>query len=135
MALNLGENMRLTLNSKEILHEVSCSLSFTKDFKEIASKDTNGKLVSPGSSSTTISIEGLWENDGTTKHDLFVISGYANANTAYAFSFSTDVIGDVIYSGDAYVDSFSVDATNEEYVTFSFTLKINGDLTIAEVAA
>jgi predicted secreted protein len=133
MALNLGENMRLTLDGKLILHEVSASLSFTKDFKEVASKDTNGKLVSPGSNSWNFSVEGLWENDGTVKQDLFAITTMANADAVKTVSFSTGISGDPIFSGNAYVEGFTVDAANEEYVTFSFTVKGSGDLTIAEV--
>jgi len=134
MALKEGVNMRITVGGKEIFHEVSADLSFQTDFKEVASKDTSGKLVSPGSSSWNIPVEALYDNDGTTQEDLFTLSTLAINKTEVAVTLTTGVSGDVVYSGNAYIESFNTNATNDEYVTCSFSFKGNGDLTVARVA-
>jgi len=135
MALKEGVNMRITVDGKEIFHEVSADLSASTDFKEVASKDTSGKLSSPGSQSWSIPIEALYDNDGTTQEDLFSLATLWNAKTKVAVVLTTGVIGDVSFSGDAYIESFSTNATNEEFVTCSFTFRGDGDLTIIQVIA
>ncbi len=134
MALKEGVNMRISVAGKEIFHEVSANLDATTDFKEVASKDTSGKLVSPGSQSWNIPIEALYDNDGTTQEDLYTLGVLWKNKTEVAVTLSTNVSGDVIYSGNAYIESFNTNATNEEYITCSFAFRGNGDLTIARVA-
>jgi len=134
MALKEGVNMRITVDTKEIFHEVSADLSAATDFKEVASKDTSGKLVSPGAQSWNIPIEALYDNDGTTQEDLYTLATLWKAKTEVAVTLSTNVSGDVIFSGNAYIESFNTNATNEEYITCSFQFRGNGDLTIAQVA-
>lgn len=133
MALKEGVNMRITVGGKEIFHEVSADLSAATDFKEVASKDTSGKLSAPGAQSWNIPIEALYDNDGTTQEDLFTLATLWKDKTQVAVTLSTNVSGDVIFSGNAYIESFNTNATNEEYITCSFSFKGNGDLTIARV--
>lgn len=134
MALKLGDNFRLQIDTKEIFHEVSAKLDFSRDFKEIATKDTNGKLVSPGAYAWNISIDAKWDNDGTTQEDLAGISAMAIAGATHTLLLSNGVTGDVTYTGTGYVADFNVDATNEDYVSVSFSLKGSGDLTQGVVA-
>lgn len=133
MALKEGVNMRIKVGGKEIFHEVSADLSATTDFKEVASKDTSGKLVSPGAQSWNIPIEALYDNDGSTQEDLFTLATLWKNKTEVAVTLSTNVVGDVIFSGNAYIDGFTTNATNEEFITVSFSFKGNGDLTVARV--
>lgn len=136
MAYYEGTTMRLTLGTKQIFHEVDADLNFSIDFKEIASKDTNGKISTPGSYSWSISCNmSLLDNDGTTKEDLFTLATKALAKGLHAITFSTNVTGDVIFSGNAYIEGFTTAAVNEEKSTASFTLRGDGDLTVAEVGA
>tara|TARA_R110002167_G_scaffold112367_1_gene284745 strand:- start:1820 stop:2224 length:405 start_codon:yes stop_codon:yes gene_type:complete len=134
MALKLGDNLRLSIDTKEIIHEVSAKLDFSREFKEVATKDTSGKLVSPGSYTWGMSIDAKWDNDGTTQEDLAGISAMAIAGTTHALLLSNATSGDVTYAGTGYVADFNVDATNEDYVSVSFSLKGSGDLTQGVVA-
>lgn len=135
MALYQGAVMRLTVDTKEIFHEVDASIEASTDFKEVASKDTSGKIVSAGSQSFTISCStSLLDNDGSTQEDLYTLASKWKAKTSHAVTFTTGTTGDVIFSGTVYIESFSVSAVNEEYSTAEYTLRGTGDLTIAQNA-
>lgn len=133
MALTEGVNMRITVGGKEIMHEISADLSAQTDFKEVATKDTNGKLVSPGAQTWGIAIEAMLDYDGTTQEDAYTMSEAWNAKTLVSVTLTTGTSGDAIYSGSAYIADFSTSAKNEEYVSYSFNFKGSGDLTIAKV--
>lgn len=133
MALIQGLNMRIKVDTKEIFHEVDANLSMSTDFKEVASKDTAGKLVTPGAQSWSLSCNALLENDGTTKEDLKTLSDKWKAKSVHAVTFTTGTSGDVIYSGNAYIESVEVSSPNEEGVNVSYNLRGDGDLTIAAV--
>ena len=134
MAYYEGATMRLTVDTKEIFHEVDASIEASTEFKEVASKDTTGKILSAGSQSFSISCSSsLLDNDGTTQEDLKTMADKWKAKTSHAVTFTTGTSGDVVFSGNVYIESFSVTATNEEYSTAEYTLRGTGDLTIAAV--
>lgn len=134
MAYYEGAVMRITIGTKEIFHEVDAELQFTNEFTEIASKDTNGKISTPGSQSFSLSCNAsLIDNDGSVQEDLFTLASKAKAQTKHAFTFTTGATGDVVFSGEVYIESFTVGAVNEEKSTASYNLRGNGDLTIAQV--
>ena len=128
-----GTTMRIKIGSKTIFHEVSATLTSSIDFKEVASKDTNGKLVTPGAQSWSMTANTLIANS-TTQEDLSSLYAAHSGKTAVTIEFTTDVSGDVVFSGSAYVESISIDATNEEVVTGDFSFKGDGDLTMGTVA-
>ena len=136
MAYYEGTTMRLTLGTKELFHEVDATLNFSLDFNEIASKDTNGKITTPGSYSWSIDCNmSLIDNDGTTQEDLHSLATKAIAKASHAITFSTNVTGDAIFSGNAYIEGFSVTAKKKKKATATFTLRGTGDLTVAEVSS
>ena len=135
MAFYEGVAMRLTVDTKEILHEVDVDIQATTDFKEVASKDTSGKIVSPGAQTFSLNCNtSILDNDGTTKEDLFTMATKWKAKSTHAVTFTTGASGDAVFSGTVYIESFSVSAVNEEQSSASYTLKGTGDLTIAQVA-
>lgn len=135
MALVEGINMRIEVAGKQIFHEVSAGLDAVTDFKETASKDTGGKKSTPGAQSWNIPIEALYENDGTVKEDPYTLGLIWKNKTLVAITLTTGVVGDVIYSGNAYIENFGLQAQNEEVVTYSWSFKGDGELNIARVAA
>lgn len=135
MAFYEGAVMRIKLDTKEVLHEVDADIQASTDFKDVASKDTGGKISTPGAQSFTISCNtSLLDNDGTTQEDLFTMATKWKAKTKHAVTFTTGTSGDVIFSGDVYIESFSSGAVNEESSSASYTLRGTGELTIAQVA-
>lgn len=136
MAYYEGAVMRIKIGTKEIFHEVDAELSFTNEFKEIASKDTSGKISTPGSQSFSLSCNAsLVDNDGSIQEDLFTITSKAKAQTLHDFTFTTGAVGDVVFSGSVYIEGFTVGAVNEEKSTASYTLRGSGDLVIGQVEA
>jgi TP901-1 family phage major tail protein len=134
MAFQDGKLMRITVGGKEIFHEVSVSLSGGTEFKDVATKDTSGTESTPGSKSWTASVEGVASADSTTEHDLKAMVDLWNAQTLSAITVTDSVSGNIEFSGNAYIENWSVDAANEESVTFSYSLKGSGALTVGSVA-
>ena len=133
MAVYSGTTMRIKIGSKTIFHETKATFTTSRDFNELASKDINGKEVTPGSYTWSLTCDALIANS-TTQEDLASLDVAYQAKTLVTMEFSTDVSGDVVYSGSAYVESYNVDAANEEGVTGSFSFKGSGDYTLGTVA-
>ena len=134
MGLLQGTTMRIKKGTKTLFHETDASLSSTIDFKEVASKDTDGKLVTPGTQSWSLTANALVANDaGALQADLAELYNDHKNKILVTIEFSTQVSGDIIFSGSAYVETFNVQATNEEEVTGDFSFKGNGALAIGTV--
>jgi TP901-1 family phage major tail protein len=133
MAFMKGSSMRIKIGTNVIYHETDATLNWSREFKEVATKDTTGVENTPGKSSWSLSSNAYAENAPATENDLKSISDAAQAATLVSVEFTDGVSGNVMYSGQAYIESFSVKATNDETVTFDYVLKGNGDLTTANV--
>lgn len=133
MAFYEGKKMRITFDGKEIFHEVDCTLNASTEFKDIATKDTVGTESSPGTQSWSVSVNGYASPDTTTENDIKALADAWKASTLAAVTLTDDVSGHVIFSGNAYVENFSVGAPNDETVTMDYSLKGNGELTIGTV--
>jgi len=135
MAFQDGKLMRITVDGKDIFHEVSVSISGGTEFKDVATKDTTGTESTPGSKSWTASVEGVASADVTTENDLKAMVDLWNAQTLSAVTVSDAITGNIEFSGNGYIENWSVDAANEESVTFSYSIKGSGALTVGTVAA
>lgn len=136
MAIYDGTTMRLKFGTKVLFHEVNAKFSTSKEFKELASKDINGKQTTPGSYTWSLSCDSLIANgDGSTQEDVKTLLDYYLADTLVAVEFSTNVAADIVLAGNVYISQCDIDATNEEGVTGSFSFTGNGDFTVGIVAA
>jgi len=133
MAFYQGKLMRISVDGQTIFHEVDCTLSGSTDFKDIATKDTDGTESTQGSKSWNISVNGFVATGATAQEDIKSMSDLWNAQTLVAITLSDDVVGSVIFSGNGYIEGFSVGAPNDETVTFDYTIKGNGALTVGLV--
>lgn len=134
MSFYQGKLMRITVAGKDIFHEVDCTLSASTDFKDIATKDTVGTESTPGAQSWNVSVNGFAATGAeVTQQDLAAMAALWKAQTLVAITLSDDVAGSVIFSGNAFIEGFSVGAPNDETVTMDYTLKGNGELTIGTV--
>ena len=134
MAFYEGKLMRLTIGGQDIFHEVDCTLTASTEFKDIATKDTTGTESTPGSQSWSVSVNGYVATGATLQEDLASMAATWKAKSLVAITLSDDVSTSVIFSGNAYIESFTVGAPNDETVTMDYSLKGNGELTIAAVA-
>lgn len=135
MAFQDGSLMRLTVDGNDIFHETKVSINGDTEFKEVATKDTDGKESSPGSKSWGLSVEGVMSfDDPGTKLSVKAIIDLWNAKTLVVIEVTDKVTGHTEYSGSAYIQNWSNDASNDENVTFSYSLKGTGALTVGDVA-
>lgn len=127
-----GKNVRISVEGKSIYHATSCKLDISMSLEEIATKDTEGSVNTPGNYSWNASTDTLFATlpAGNTTHKAAdEILDYLLAKTELDFEFSTNETGEWVYGGKVYVESASIDATVGQSVTGSFTFKGNGDLT------
>lgn len=134
MAFYEGSKMRIKIGTENVFHETDATLNWSREFKEIASKDTDGKQSSPGSKSWSLSSSAYAINTPDTQNDLKSIADAANAATLVEVQFTDGVSGNLVFSGQAYIENFSVKSPNDETVSFDYSLKGNGDLTIGQNA-
>ena len=132
MALGDGSVMRLTFDGKEIFHEVSVNIGGSKEFKEAATKDVDSISI-PGKKTTDLGVEGILSyDDPLTKAAVKDIVDAWNDDTLAAYSVTDGVSTHIAFSGNAYISDWRVTAQNDEFITFSYSLKPSGDLVVSE---
>jgi len=129
-----GTLLAVYIGSDVIAHSTSHSLSITHDARDATTKDSSGWTdLLEGLRSWEISGEGLVAYDGTLDiDDLF--TSYIATRTAVTVKFSTEVSGDVYYTGSAYLTSLDQDAPTEDNVSYSYTFSGTGALTKSTVS-
>lgn len=132
-----GKNVRISVEGKTIYHATACKLDISLSLEEIATKDTDGKVNTPGNYSWSASCDALYATlpvGDTTHKSADEILDYLLAKTELDFEFSTNATGEWVYGGKVYVESANIDATVGQSVTGSFSFKGNGNLTKDVVA-
>lgn len=127
-----GKNVRISAEGKTIYHATSCKLDMSMSLEEIATKDTDGSVNTPGNYTWNASTDALYAtlpSGDTTHKSADEILDYLLAKTELDFEFSTNETGEWKYTGKVYVESASIDATVGQSVQGSFSFKGNGDLT------
>ena len=125
-----GSALRIKIGTKEIYHEIDCKVSLKSEMKELGSKDVSGTLVRPGKQSFSISGTAIAINSDGTKEDLNSLAAAWKAKTELAISVADGVSGNIIVSGNAYIESIDIPATDEEIVKYDISFVGNGDVTI-----
>jgi hypothetical protein len=132
-----GHNVRISYNGKTLYHTTSCKWSSSRDFEEIATKDTEGKVSVPGNYGWDMNADALVANKpdlSTTSIDFMDIMDLYIAGTEIDVEFSGNAVGDWIISGKAYVSNADITADDGSVVKGTFAFKGNGDIVKALVA-
>lgn len=127
-----GHKTRFIFDTKKLLHATSCKISVSTKLEEIATKDTEGSVVTPSNYSWSGSAECLLANlpSGNTTHvTADDILAKQIAKDEIDVDFTTGETGDIIWSGKAYIESFETTADDGSAVKVSISIKGNGDLT------
>jgi hypothetical protein len=127
-----GSNVRLSYNGKTLYHTTACKLQLSTKLEEIATKDTNGSVVTPGNYSWNVSAEALVADipsGSTSQVGAMGIVDHLLNGTELDIEFTSGEVGDWKYSGSVFVESADIDATVDQSMTGSFSFKGNGDLT------
>ena len=129
-----GGATRFSYNGKTLYHTKGCKLQISTKMEEIATKDTNGSVVTPSNYSWSASTEALIADKpagSTTQLGFIDIVQLQLAKTAINIEITDGVLGSWIAVGECYVESADIDATVDQSVSGSFSFKGNGDLNIS----
>lgn len=129
MAIYEGSKMRAQIDAETVFHEQSITVNGTRDFKEVASKDTDGKIKTPGTKDWTASSSAYVAGDEAGKKGVDAIFAAYDAGTLVTFLFTDGVTGNSAFSGSGYISDFSIKAENEDSVTFDYSITGSGVLT------
>ena len=125
-----GTDLAVYNSTNLIGASTTCSLQMSADMRDTSNKDTAGwKKVLPGQKSWTVSTEGLVAH--SVSNNFAYLFGLWSAKTALTLNFRSvsNYAGDYYWSGTAYITSLSLNAGNEQNVTFSVSFQGDGVLT------
>lgn len=125
-----GKNVRFKFQDKTLYHATSCALSISTTLEEIATKDTDGTVSTPGNYSWSITTNALVADKpvASTQSDFMDIIDLQLGKTLIAIEFTDDVTGSFKLAGNVYVESANITAEVGQSVTGDFSFKGTGDL-------
>jgi hypothetical protein len=125
-----GKNLRIRVGGKTIFHATECTFTTSRNMESIASKDTNGEQVTPGNYNWGVSTNFLVANiptASTTQIGTKEILDTYQAGTEVEVQFSTEIVGDVIITGQSFIESINMSAPTNGVATGDASFKGNGD--------
>lgn len=133
-----GTNLVVLVGSEVVAHSTSCSLSVSADLPDATTKSSGGWADEiAGLRSWSLTTDGLATVDPTGANfvvgDIFT-SMYDRTKVTVKFTTvtgSTPVVGDLIWSGEAFIESLDVTADMESPATYSVSFTGTGVLTQA----
>jgi predicted secreted protein len=133
-----GTNLVVLVGSEVIAHSTSCSLSVSADLPDATTKQSGGWAEEIGGlRSWSLTTDGLATVEPTgTNYVVGDIFSALNSRTAVTVKFttatgSTVIVGDLAWSGLAFVESLDITADMESPVTYSASFTGTGVLTQA----
>lgn len=125
-----GKNVRFKFQDKTLYHATSCSLSISTTLEEIATKDTDGTVSTPGNYSWSITTNALVADKpvSSTQSDFMDVIDLQLGKTLIAIEFTDDATGSFKLAGNVYVESANITAEVGQSVTGDFSFKGTGDL-------
>jgi hypothetical protein len=136
MATVLAKNMKIFTGATPtaITCQVDASLSMSTNTFETTCKDSSAVAeFLPGAKSWTASVTGNVDWSATNgAEELFTAW---SGQTSVAIVFQTGVVGEIKYSGSAYITSLQINSSgNDEAVTFSAEFQGTGALAQATIS-
>jgi predicted secreted protein len=133
-----GTNLVVLVGTEIIAHATSCSLSVSNDLPDATTKSSGGWAQQiAGLRSWSLTTDGLATVDPTSTN--FVVGDIfsaLNARTTVTVKFTTvngntPIVGDLVWSGSAFVESLDITADMESPATYSVSFTGFGQLTQA----
>ena len=124
----------------KIGYATSASISINHNLRDTSTKDSGGwRDQLEGQRDWEVSVEGMLifvDSSGgaisdVTANELY--SSYIATRTEFELKFSTEVSGDIKWTGNAFMTSLSMDTPNEDSSTWSASFSGTGALTQATV--
>ena len=124
----------------KIGYATSASISMNHNLRDTSTKDSSGwRDQLEGQRDWEVSVEGMLifvDGSGGAISDITaneLYSSYIASRTEFEVKFSTEVSGDVKWTGNAFMTSLSMDTPNEDSSTWSASFSGTGQLTQATV--
>lgn len=132
-----GKNLRISVDGETVFHSTECSFNSSMSLEEIATKDTDGNLVVSGNYTWGVATNMLVADKAalSTQEDFASLLNKHKAGTQVAIEFTTGVTGDIIISGNAYIESINFAAPTSGFATGDASFKGSGDYTVGTVPA
>lgn len=137
-----GTKFAVYLGGTKVAYATSASISMNHNLRDTSTKDSGGwRDQLEGQRDWEVSVEGMliFTNlDGTAISGLTMNELYTNqiaTRASYELKFSTEVTGDIKWSGTAFLTSLSADTPNEDSSTWSASFSGTGALTQGAVPA
>lgn len=128
-----GSLLRLYVDGVAVAYSTSDTLDLSRAMREMAHKDNTSAWVevAPGQKSATFSTELMFADIGDTTANTKFNTLFASwdAGTLVTCLYTSSVNGDSVFSFSAYIESLSLNAANQESVTASASLRVNGAIT------
>ena len=127
-----GTLVKIEVGGSEVAHLTSVTQSFSMATRDASSKDSAGwKESLEGQKSWTMAGDGLFAEDSTYGYEDLYDAWLAR--TQVTVKQTDSVVGDVEYSGAAYITSLERSSPNEDTATFSVTFEGTGAITKATI--
>ncbi len=122
-----GTLLRVYVGGTAVSNTTSASIEFSMSGRDTTTKDSAGwKEIMEGLREWSISGDYLFAEDASYAYsDLFALM---SGRTSVTLVFSSDVSGDLKYTGTAYLTSLSKEAPMEETASGSYTFEGTGAL-------
>lgn len=126
--IHSGSIMRVTIGGVAVAKATDSSIEFSRGEISISHKDVtnNWKAVSAGELSATVSTNALYAAD--EGESFATLWAAFTGRSDVALQFTSSVSGDKYYYGNFKVTSLSVNAPNNESVTYSASFSSNGQI-------
>jgi predicted secreted protein len=133
-----GTNLVVLVGTEVVAHSTSCSLSVSADLPDATTKSSGGWANQiAGLRSWSLTTDGLTTVEPTSTNysvgDIFsALNGRATVTVKFTTANgSTPIVGDLIWSGSAFVESLDITADMESPSTYSASFTGFGQLTQA----
>lgn len=133
-----GTSLVVLVGTEVVAHATSCSLSISADLPDATTKESGGWADHiAGLRSWSLTTDGLATVEPTgTNYVVGDLFSALNGRTSVTVKFttvngSTPIVGDLIWSGSAFVESLDITADMESPVTYSASFTGTGVLTQA----
>lgn len=126
-----GEDIILLIDGKPALHATTHSLKVDLELKDLRTKDTNGKEKCPGDISWSVDGDGIVVIDPaiTESHSAEEVLSLVLSKKKVKAILKAPVQGlTKLYTGDAFITSFSLSTPAGDNATYSYSLTGSGDL-------
>lgn len=130
-----GEDIILLVDAKTTLHATTHTLKVDLELKELRTKDTNGKEKAPGDISWSVDGDGLVVIDESIEnaHSSEDVLALVLSKKLVDVAIKSPITGlTKMYTGKAYITTFSLGTPAGDNATYSYSLTGSGNLTAAE---